>query len=284
MRFPIGAMSVGDILDRGLRLFLARLTTFYAINLVCLTPYLVMTLVIPPFLMNDQTFDPRDLGNALPLVVGSFGVLGLTFAMKVLLEPVAVAACLHVVVQEFVGRRVGVGEAFRFTLGRLGSLILTSLLCLLIYAAGLSMCCAPALLFMTLFAFAPQAVLVENKGPVDALIRSLNLTDGYRLRVFGVIVLLFVLFRLIEAPAAALGFLLPPQEIIYKWEEDRIIQYFGPLNLTNHVLSASAGFLLYLLVQSLSAVCMTLLYIDLRIRKEGYDLELAARQQAGGET
>jgi len=26
---------------------------------------------------------------------------------------------------------------------------------------------------------------------------------------------------------------------------------------------------------------MTLLYFDLRIRKEGYDLELAARQQAG---
>jgi hypothetical protein len=38
--------------------------------------------------------------------------------------------------------------------------------------------------------------------------------------------------------------------------------------------------LLNFLVQTYGAICFTLLYFDLRIRKEGYDLELAARQQA----
>jgi hypothetical protein len=33
-------------------------------------------------------------------------------------------------------------------------------------------------------------------------------------------------------------------------------------------------------VQAFAAVCYTLLYFDLRIRKEGIDLELAAREQA----
>jgi hypothetical protein len=33
-------------------------------------------------------------------------------------------------------------------------------------------------------------------------------------------------------------------------------------------------------VETYSAVCFTLMYFDLRIRKEGFDLELAAKQQS----
>jgi hypothetical protein len=35
-----------------------------------------------------------------------------------------------------------------------------------------------------------------------------------------------------------------------------------------------------ILTASVATVCWTLCYFDLRIRKEGFDLELAAKQQA----
>lgn len=38
MRFQIGAMTVGDILDRGLKMLLLKLGTFYVINLIVLAP------------------------------------------------------------------------------------------------------------------------------------------------------------------------------------------------------------------------------------------------------
>ncbi len=38
-------------------------------------------------------------------------------------------------------------------------------------------------------------------------------------------------------------------------------------------------FLVQYLVAAYSAICWTLFYFDLRIRKEGYDLELAAKPQ-----
>jgi len=37
--------------------------------------------------------------------------------------------------------------------------------------------------------------------------------------------------------------------------------------------------LVQVLFQCYGHVCQTLLYLDLRIRKEGFDLEMAARQQ-----
>ena len=46
------------------------------------------------------------------------------------------------------------------------------------------------------------------------------------------------------------------------------------------VLQTLVTALVNILVQTYGAVCLTLLYFDLRIRKEGFDLELAARQQA----
>ena len=48
---------------------------------------------------------------------------------------------------------------------------------------------------------------------------------------------------------------------------------------TNQMVKLVALFLVTALTQTYGSICATLLYFDLRIRKEGYDLELAARQQ-----
>src|SRR5262249_22357332 len=47
MKFRIGEMTVGDILDRGLKLLFSRLGTFYTINLIVLLPVLAFQLAMP---------------------------------------------------------------------------------------------------------------------------------------------------------------------------------------------------------------------------------------------
>ena len=44
MKFQIGAMTVGDILDRGLKMLLANLPAFYLINLLVLWPIIIFRL------------------------------------------------------------------------------------------------------------------------------------------------------------------------------------------------------------------------------------------------
>src|SRR5262249_17225271 len=52
---------------------------------------------------------------------------------------------------------------------------------------------------------------------------------------------------------------------------------------TNFYICSVVEFLVGVIAHSYQAVCVTLLYIDLRIRKEGFDLEVGARQETGGE-
>src|SRR5262249_38706513 len=116
MRFQIGAMSVGDILDRGVRLLLARLGTFYALQFIVLAPVFVMQLAFPEMVTGVPTG-----GEASPfaLVGGLLGILVLT----IILAPIGSAATLHVIAQEFIDQRVTLAQALRFALGRFGKLL-----------------------------------------------------------------------------------------------------------------------------------------------------------------
>jgi hypothetical protein len=51
-------------------------------------------------------------------------------------------------------------------------------------------------------------------------------------------------------------------------------------HLSNAAINGIVDQLVNILLGSYVAICMTLLYFDLRIRKEGFDLELAAREHA----
>lgn len=277
MKFPLGAMSVGDILDRGLKLLLARLPTLYVINLVVLAPILVMQLAAP--LLGDVI--GRGLGGAelSPVVVVIVAFAGLMlFLIALLIQPIATAAILHVIAEEFVDRHVGVGEALRFAMGRFLSLLGATLLLGLAVGFGFILCIVPGLFFWVWFVFAPQVVVVEDRTPVDALNRSKELGDGYGWRIFGLLMLFLLIGIAFNLLVGLLGLVLPSQEMV---PVDRGNAGFGRgvtpvINYPNFLINTAVSQLVGILVQTYQSVCLTLLYFDLRNRKEGFDLELAA--------
>src|SRR5947209_11202037 len=107
MHFQIGAMSVGDILDRGLKLLLARLPLFYAVNLIALTPTLLFQLVLP-FVQQGAR------GSEIFAVVVGGGLVSLVLSL--ITGPIGQAATLYIIAQEFVDQHAGFGESFRFAL------------------------------------------------------------------------------------------------------------------------------------------------------------------------
>src|SRR5690348_4262603 len=110
MRFPIGAMTVGDVLDRGLAIFWARLPALLVINLLVLVPDLAYSLALPSLMAGTYTGGPPDLLALLRLLGTQVAVLFL----RLFLMPLASAATVYLVGQEFIGRRAGMGEAFAF--------------------------------------------------------------------------------------------------------------------------------------------------------------------------
>jgi hypothetical protein len=267
MQFHIGSMSLGDILDRGLKLLLARLGTFYLINLIVQTPTLVAQLMMPEVMFPDPSISPEQ--QAVKFLGGFGGLLSLAL----LLEPIGDGATLRVITQQFVNERVGALEALRFALRRFFSLFAASLVYVLLCGMGACFCLVPGLIFGVWFAFAAQVIVAENRGAFPALIRSYELTAGFRWRVLGLIVLKILIRILFVTALGLVGQLLPSAEMVTT--QSGVTQV---INKPNFIINTVLGNLVQILVDSYMAVCFTLFYFDLRIRKEGYDLELAANQ------
>lgn len=263
MKFPIGAMSVGDVLDRALKLLLARLPLFYAINLVVMGP-LILFQIATPFLADG---DPVVLG------VSSLGVI----LLALVLAPIGTAATLHVVLEEFRGKSASLGGALGFALTRFVPLLGASILAGIIVTVGFLLCIAPGVYFAVSYIFVGQVVVAEGVGGGAALSRSKELISGHRGRVFGVIVLIYLaIFAVSAALGAGLQAVLPAQELV---QTDGGIQVQG--NPVNTVVDTLVSQLVQILFTTYLAVCTTLMYLDLRIRKEGLDLEMAAEEAAG---
>jgi len=265
MKFPIGAMSVGDILDRGQKLLFARFPVLFFAALLIQLPLIALQLVVPYITPS----------NAAGVVLLTFGVLVL---YMLILTPIVRAISLRVVMQEYVDQPVTFGEAFSSSLARfgplLGSVILYGVLVFLSFFA----CVIPSIYLSIAWAFVAQVVVLEGLGGMDALNRSKQLVAGHWWRVFGVLFLIGVVTAVISNLVQyAVGAALPPY--------DQVPGPFGRPIITNFRFGNYAvGILAMQIAQvffaAYSAVCVTLLYLDLRIRKEGFDLEIEAQKQA----
>jgi hypothetical protein len=262
MRFPIGAMSVGDILDRGLRLLLSRLPLLFSISLIVQVPVLTLQLLIP-------------------MVQGAAGggavlVLMLLFLITILiLTPIAQAVILYVVTQEYLDRPATLGQAFSFALTRFGALLGSVILAGLITFLGTLLCIIPGIYLGVLYAFVSQVVVLESLSGTDALSRSKHLVTGFWWRVFGVIFLIqFVLGMVSGLVGVLLAMVFPYQEMV---RGPDLFPVAASFNYPRYAVHTIVGDLISVLFSAYLAVCTTLLYLDLRIRKEGFDLEMAAQ-------
>lgn len=114
------------------------------------------------------------------------------------------------------------------------------------------------------FAFAPQAIVIEGCGPIEGLQRSWHLVKGAWWRSCGILALLYLLqFFLVSGPASMSQF------------GTFILAINNPqlAGLISELISTT----LYIIFTPVSMAGMTLLYFDLRVRKEGLDLEYMVR-------
>jgi hypothetical protein len=143
----------------------------------------------------------------------------------------------------------GLFFAAALVLGIVAAVLRTAAL-LVVFPAIIALGIFSLVVWKRYFAVMP-ALLAEGKGVADAMHRSRTLADGHGARIIllvgGVFLGTFIFAALLSGFATAL-------------------------------VSGIVGTLLYLLcvalVNQFTAIVVTLLYFDLRIRKEGYDIEL----------
>ncbi len=264
MRFPLGKMTAGDVLDRGLKVLFGRLPAFYLINLIVLAPAIAVVLAVP-FVADSEFFDRS---SGVGLVVIGLGMLLLTL----ILQPIGTAAVLHIVMQEYLGRKATIGQAFSFAMGRFAALLGTSLLVGIVVLVGFICCIVPGIYFYVSYILVAQVVVLEGLSGGSAMQRSSKLVTDHRGRVFGVILLILIGGQIVlYGVEKGLESALPTFQEVPTADGRKLV-----MDTNNYVISTLVTQLVQILFASYAAVCTTLLYLDLRIRKEGFDMEMAA--------
>jgi hypothetical protein len=295
-------MTIGDILDQTFTLYRKHFKTLLGIVAVVNVPLLVLqtlgllslaplfptTLNTPPRTAPRAPFadiDPNWLGA---LVVGFISFFGLVVLVAIIANVFQQAALALAISENYLGRAITVLEAYRRALRYWRPLLLTLLLFLLggliwlpLFVilfivipclGGIAFLSASALLFMR-FVFTWQAIVLENTNGLGGLRRSWHLVGPFTAqpfwRVVGVFLLLSILVGAVTSgPSYLVGFTIA----------------FLPSPMLGLVVNTALTNLISLVVMPLSFTAQTLLYYDLRIRHEGFDLQMRAQQLSARET
>lgn len=187
----------------------------------------------------------------LSLVASAFVLMLIGAAMFLVFGGCAFGG-VFVLARAFSGRASSIGAL-------LGVLVALGLLVLLI----------PAMLFFFIrFILTTQAIVLEGQGPLAGLGRSWRLISSSFWRALGIFVLVLVLTYLISViPSLVLVFGL-----------NLLSGGTATDMLRNQALGSLVAQIGLILGLPLLFSIYTLLYYDLRVRKEGYDLELMAQQ------
>jgi hypothetical protein len=116
---------------------------------------------------------------------------------------------------------------------------------------------------MALLAFVSQVFILENLGYMDAIRRSWALAKGDLGRVIVVVLLSSILLSVIQQIPTI------PLQIINAMDKTPRTDL--------QVLQVVIGMLAQILVLPVQAILMVLLYYDIRVRKEGFDIQMLAQ-------
>ncbi|XUK62098.1 hypothetical protein ABMA10_08940 [Plantibacter sp. RU18] len=185
------------------------------------------------------------------------------------------------VITVFVAVAVGLG----FVLTSLGGAVGVVLTVLMAIFAALVLVAASVWLG-TKFSLTPSIIVLENGRVFASLARSWRLTDGYFWRTFGVQFLVSsvvsVAAQVVATPISILASLVPVLFVGVDSEATTIVATIAAQGLSLLV-SVIIGAITVVVISATSAV----IYVDLRMRKEGLDLDLARfveARAAGRET
>lgn len=287
-RFVLRPLSVGELLDAAFRLARRLFPSLVVLQLVAAAVPLLLALYLA--------------ASGSPAASPSAGVTALLFVtvlINVVFTSLAAGAASYLISEAYLGRTITAGEALQRAAPRVGPIIVASILtglvafcCMLPFIVvvggaaafatagatrgsaavglvgfllGLASLALPLWVVAGFALQTPSAALEPALDGIGAMRRSWGLTRGFRLRIFGVGLVIGAIFGAILVGLSFLiGFALPQGSVISA--------------IAGAILQAGAGLLVFPVLYAV----LTLLYYDLRVRKEGFDLEMLAATLPSG--
>ena len=249
------SLRIGQVLNRALALLTGNFFRFFLLMAIMLSPYLVVT--IPSLILGFGTPGAaRVTPGAVPghvgvgFVAGVLGAFVIFFVIFIFLAVLGQAATLYGAIQKMRGQEFTVRQSLGRGLARFFPII-GMIVCVALGAglATLLFVIPGVILFVTWYVALPACV-AERLGPIESLKRSAYLTKGNRWRVLGLVIVLTIVNLIVQG---VVQFVLKP--------------------LGGQIVSAIGVFVWMALFQSFNAIVLAVVYHDLRVAREGVDIE-----------
>jgi hypothetical protein len=253
-------LGIGEILDVALKIVWRNAGT-----LVRIVFFVVFPVQVFKALVEWSSLPNKDMANLsgrdLATLVVGFGVAELLAFLATIL---ASGACYRAITSAYLGERTRWSDSLRFALSRLHSILWISLLSTLAAGLGLILCVIPGIYLWVCFSLAVPVLLTEQIKGGSALGRSRSLVTGHWWRCFAVVLLGTILAGIVSAIVDALVGGLTSVGTT-------------PTDLVSAIGSIVSGTVADLVSTPFTAAFITVLYFDLRVRKEAFDLQLLAQ-------
>jgi hypothetical protein len=202
----------------------------------------------------------------LPVLLAKFAILfsmsphraseavGFAGLLQLPLTLIAHGACMVGAYRLMRGEEFSVGESIRAVAGRFFPLLGTGIVVMIAFGLAFLLLVIPGLIVAMMFYVAGPVCMFERRGVFDSLARSRELTAGFRWPIFGVFIVLLLAGLIAGGLLAFLTLNLHVSGFV-----NAMLDYFWTS------LSGAVG-----------AILVAVVYHDLRVAKEGVDIEKLA--------
>jgi hypothetical protein len=266
-------LNVGEILDgsfqvvrRNPRATLGLAAIIAVISAAVSTTFVVLTDNININTTTQDDGTSRNVGLLGGELSGAFSVL----VLGTLLGAILTGMLAAVVTEDVLGMKLTIGQAWQRARSRMWALFGLALVTTILEVLGLIPCLVIGVYLWGVWAVAVPAMMVEGTSVWGSLRRSRRLVNGTFWRVWGIralgTILLSLVSALIAGPFTLIGLFAGGDQ-------------FGDPHLSAvYIAFTAVGSIISTTVTApVRAAVDALLYVDLRMRKEGLDLVLQQR-------
>lgn len=268
-------LGVGEIIDVSFRLYRKHFATFIALAAVGVLPGQVLSLLITLSVLPERRVFTNFQGDDVVVFESQTGAwatiaaLLVTFGIGFIVQAISAAATTKAVADGYVGDQTpSFGDSLGAVTARLGAVVATSLLYTLGLIGGFILCILPGIFLSVAWVATTPALMIERLSPTGSLRRSFELVRGRWWPALGLQVLLAIITGILSA--------------IITLPITTIVLSDGVQTAGDAFVQAIVQTIAVLLFAPLSAVAAVVLYFDLRVRKEGFDLLLQQQNLGTG--
>jgi hypothetical protein len=267
-------LGVGEIIDASIKLVRRHFRALATVTLVVTVPIGVIgglvTLATTDFCQGPACTNElaADRIYVWENDVAYFGGRAVNILLGLLQFVIVQIACFRILAEGYLGRAVGAQDSMRYALSRGGATLWLTLLLFLGLVVAFLALFLPGIWLAVAWSVAFPVLLVERTGGVQALKRSFQLVKGFW---WATLARLLVAGRLVFVAAAVVGGGLVAL----------LLFAVDQASLAGLVLQSLVGVLIGLVTTPFLAAVVILVYFDLRVRTEGFDLAVLAERMGG---